>query len=169
MYVGLTSRWSGRSNPDEKKHFKESPVEGPVQGKSTSRKVHFRESPLQGKPSDPNILSQRAERPRPDQHFSCFREVAKEMPNDQGSSQQRAVVVLTNDLSSHSSRPKNEGATKPIAILCNRTVGSIFHVQLLSIKSRWWCSCHRHAGVYQNYTVLQLADPQRPNKLLSNR
>lgn len=120
MYVGLTSRWSGRSNPDEKKHFKESPL----QGMSSSRQVHFRESPLQGKPSDPDILSQGAERPRPDQHFSCFREVAKEIPNDQGSSQQRAVVVLTNDLSSDSSGPKNEGATKPIAILGNRTVGS---------------------------------------------
>ncbi len=55
------------------------------------------------------------------------------MPSDQGNSQQRAVVVLTNDLSSDSSRPNNEGATKPIAIyIINHTVGSIFHVQLLT-------------------------------------
>jgi len=31
----LTSRWSGRSNPDEKKHFKESPLQGkPASGKA---------------------------------------------------------------------------------------------------------------------------------------
>jgi len=115
--VGLTSRVSGRLTPDQKKHVT----------------VHFRECSLSKMVTDPDILSPSAEQPVNDHFFNCVLEAAVAIPNDQGESQQRAVVVLINDLSSDSTRPKSEGATRSSGIyVFIQTVGVIFHVQLLT-------------------------------------